>query len=169
MLVPSSCLGSAEEPRWLAALTPSSAALHLSGKPGEIPLFIAAAGVPRIEPCVSRARLALLSEFPGPAGSGLSCSGGGVVGGGGRSALSFPLWKQCTITAAPAAVFAQQAMLNRISSACGHKVCAGIRLKTGCRHTHRGISAPDCICWGYSSQSRGALAPRLRMWWLSHP
>lgn len=53
------------------------------------------------------------------------------MGGSGRSAPSFPLWKQCTFTAAPAALFALQGVLNRISSACAHKVCTRARLKTG--------------------------------------
>lgn len=68
-----------------------------------------------------------------------------------------------------AALFAPQAMLNRISSACGRKVCPRARLKTGYKHTYGDISAPDCICWGYSSQSgTGTLVPRLQMWGLSH-
>lgn len=121
-------------------------------------------------PVSTWARLALLSEFPGPAGSGLSCSGGGVVGGSGRSAVSFPLWKQSTVTASPAALFARQAMLNRISSACGHKVCTRARVQAGYRHTYRGISALECSCWGYSSQGgTGTLAPRLRMWLVAVP
>lgn len=125
------------------------------GQPGEIPLlpFVPAAAVLRIEPCVS------LGEA------------GAAVGAPRARSLWFKLpwrwrcgrqWQICPVLslveavydpAAPAAHFAPQAVLNRISSACAGKVCARARLKTGYRHTHGGVSAPDCICWGYSSQS----------------
>lgn len=93
-LVPPSRLGSAEEPLSapVSGADTGQRSAASPGKPGEIsPLF---SSFPPPEsrgsnPESAWARLALLSELPGPAGSGLSCSGGGR--GCGRQ------WQMCPV------------------------------------------------------------------------